>query len=157
MQKRKSQGWVYGQVYNPEAKTNPSMLRYAELPLAEQAACVTLAGNTVASALAMGYSITKDEEGVTQPNARTVQSTRDVLILSDFLAENAHDLWAAGKIETGWKYGKVRDDAKKTHPMLLPFVDLQPADAHVNQEVADTVLITLRNLGYSIASLAART
>ena len=35
-----------------------------------------------------------------------------------------HDNWMKFKIETGWKYGEVKDTEKKTHPCLLPFEKL---------------------------------
>ena len=36
------------------------------------------------------------------------------------LAENVHDTWAKGRMDDGWTYGPVLDDAKKQHPCLVP-------------------------------------
>lgn len=35
-----------------------------------------------------------------------------------------HDAWSADKIKNGWKFGKVKDAVKKTHPCLVPFEKL---------------------------------
>src|SRR4051812_21634412 len=36
--------------------------------------------------------------------------------LTEQLAENAHEVWAAERIAQGWTYGPRRDDATKKHP-----------------------------------------
>jgi len=41
--------------------------------------------------------------------------------------EEAHNSWVKAYLDMGWKYGKVRDTKKKTHPDLLPF-DQLPKD-----------------------------
>ena len=41
--------------------------------------------------------------------------------LSERIAENAHEVWAAGRIADGWTWGPVRDDRLKQHPCLVPY------------------------------------
>lgn len=36
----------------------------------------------------------------------------------------SHDAWLAQKITEGWKYGQVKDVAKKEHPCMLPYKEL---------------------------------
>ena len=36
--------------------------------------------------------------------------------LSEELAKNVHEVWAAGRIAAGWKYGEQRDDITLTTP-----------------------------------------
>ena len=38
--------------------------------------------------------------------------------------ENSHESWLQLKKEEGWKYGPVKDPAKKEHPAYLPYSDL---------------------------------
>lgn len=38
-----------------------------------------------------------------------------------------HDAWAADKIASGWKLGPTKDEAAKTHPALIAYVDLPEA------------------------------
>ncbi len=44
------------------------------------------------------------------------------------LAEHNHDVWARERMRQGWQWGRVRDDAKKTHPDLVPYRDLPRAE-----------------------------
>lgn len=39
-------------------------------------------------------------------------------------ASAQHDQWMAQKKKAGWKYGKVKDGVKKTHPMMIPYSKL---------------------------------
>ena len=35
-----------------------------------------------------------------------------------------HDQWLAQKRAEGWKYGRTKNGARKTHPLLVPYADL---------------------------------
>ena len=35
-----------------------------------------------------------------------------------------HDQWVEQKRKAGWRYGKVKNGVKKTHPMIVPYGDL---------------------------------
>ena len=39
-------------------------------------------------------------------------------------AEENHENWMEMKFSQGWKYEKIKDFEKKTHPDLIPFKDL---------------------------------
>jgi hypothetical protein len=39
-------------------------------------------------------------------------------------AEELHASWCDFKVETGWRYGPVKDDVAKTHPCLVAYEDL---------------------------------
>ena len=36
----------------------------------------------------------------------------------------SHNSWMQQKIDTGWVYGKIKDEVKKTHPCIMPFDEL---------------------------------
>lgn len=40
--------------------------------------------------------------------------------------EKSHEGWMAEKLATGWVYGAVKDAEKKTHPCMVPYVELPP-------------------------------
>lgn len=44
--------------------------------------------------------------------------------LTEAIAENAHDIWARARMDEGWTYGPVRNDALKQHPDLVPYSQL---------------------------------
>jgi len=70
-----------------------------------------------------------------------------LVLLSDFLAENAHETWAEQKLRAGWRPGAVRDEEKRLHPLLVPYVDLSPADQEENRRVADACLTAIADAG----------
>lgn len=37
------------------------------------------------------------------------------------LAKNSHEVWAAERVDQGWTFGAVRDDARRLHPLLVPW------------------------------------
>lgn len=39
----------------------------------------------------------------------------------------SHESWLAEKRATGWRYGPVKDPAKKEHPCFVPYDELPPA------------------------------
>lgn len=39
----------------------------------------------------------------------------------------SHESWMAHKLEAGWTYGEVKDAEAKTHPCIVPFGQLPPA------------------------------
>lgn len=56
----------------------------------------------------------------------------------DKTPEQAHDEWVAQRVADGWTYADARDDAKKEHPMIRPWVELP-----FERRVQDTVLHAL--------------
>ena len=58
-----------------------------------------------------------------------------------------HDQWMAQKKRDGWKHGKIKDGAKKTHPLLVPYTKLPEVerrkDALVNA-VVDALVAPMR-------------
>ncbi len=66
----------------------------------------------------------------------SVSLGNDILKLTDTLAENSHEVWARERMAQGWRWGPVRDDARKIHPAVMPYKELSEADKHVNRQVA---------------------
>lgn len=42
----------------------------------------------------------------------------------DATPEQSHESWLKQKIDDGWKYGEVKDAAKKEHPCFMPYAEL---------------------------------
>jgi len=70
--------------------------------------------------------------------------------LVEALAENVHDTWAKGRMDAGWTYGPVRDDAKKQHPCLVPYADLPETEKSYDRDTAISTLKFIYKKGYSI-------
>ena len=50
-----------------------------------------------------------------------------------------HRQWMKQRKAQGWEYGAVRDDAKKHHPMLVPFEELPEIEQKKDQLVGAIV------------------
>ena len=70
--------------------------------------------------------------------------------LVEHLAQNNHEHWARQRIEAGWTYGPTRDDARRTHPDLVPYSDLSEGEKGYDRtSVVETLKVVLA-LGYEI-------
>ncbi len=70
--------------------------------------------------------------------------------LIERLSEHNHDVWARGRLATGWTLGPRRDDANKQHPCLVPYEDLPEAEKQVDRHTATEVLKAIVALGFRI-------
>ena len=80
----------------------------------------------------------------------SAELSRDLLQLTEKLAENAHDNWANLRIEEGWTWGKERDDANKKHPDLVPYSKLLESEREYDRRAAMETLKAIIALGYTI-------
>jgi len=74
----------------------------------------------------------------------------DLLELTEKIAENVHDVWAVGRIEQGWTYGKERNDEYKTTPCLVPYSELLESEKEYDRNTALETLKLIIKLGYKI-------
>ena len=70
--------------------------------------------------------------------------------LTEALSKNVHEVWAAGRIAAGWKYGPVRDEIKKEHPCLIPYEELTEEEKEYDRATALETLRFVISQGYSI-------
>ncbi|CAI5746724.1 unnamed protein product [Peronospora destructor] len=73
-----------------------------------------------------------------------------LLRLVDLLAENAHEVWAKGRMDEGWTYGPQRDDSSKKHPCLVPYVFLSDDEKEYDINIANETLKTLMAMKFTI-------
>ena len=74
----------------------------------------------------------------------------EIVQLCERLAENTHEVWAAGRIKDGWTYGEVRDDAKRHHPCLVPYDELPESEKDYDRNTSQQTLKLILKLGYKI-------
>ncbi len=74
----------------------------------------------------------------------------ELLELSEKLAENTHDVWAAGRVSQGWIYGEERNDEKKTTPCLVPYSELPESEKDYDRNTALQTLKLIQKLGFKI-------
>jgi ryanodine receptor 2 len=72
--------------------------------------------------------------------------------LEERLAANTHDVWARQRIADGWRYGPTRDDAKKTHPSLVPYDELPESEKEYDRRTSRETLRAILKLRYRIVA-----
>lgn len=83
-------------------------------------------------------------------DASGVELSDELLALSEKLAEQVHEVWAQGRVADGWRYGAVRDDAKKETPCLVPYDALPESEKAYDRSTAYATLRLIVKLGYAI-------
>lgn len=82
--------------------------------------------------------------------------TRDVELplfldeLAEQLAQNVHELWAQKRIAEGWKYGRRRDDDRKTTPCLVPYGQLPESEKDYDRTLVVETIKAILALGFRI-------
>lgn len=83
-------------------------------------------------------------------NTEDINLSSDLLELTEEIAANVHDVWAAGRISEGWTYGDVKDADKKTTPLLVPYNELPESEKEYDRNTALETLKLIIKMGYSI-------
>ena len=74
----------------------------------------------------------------------------ELLALTDKIAENVHDVWAAGRLEQGWTYGLIRNDERKETPCLVPYNELPESEKEYDRNTALETIKLIMKMGYLI-------
>ena len=79
-----------------------------------------------------------------------VELSEELLRLTERIAENVHEVWAAGRLAEGWTLGAKRDDEKKKTPCLVPYAELPESEKEFDRNTAMNTLRLVVALGYRI-------
>jgi hypothetical protein len=71
-----------------------------------------------------GLGLVTREEATSRKKPSDDQITRCIESNIELLAEAEHVGWMAQRAKNGWRYGTPRDDARKLHPLMVPYGDL---------------------------------
>ena len=80
-----------------------------------------------------------------------IELSAEMKALTEQLAENVHEVWSAGRIADGWQWGEQRDDARKLHPCLVPYNQLEDSEKEYDRNTAMETIKTIIKLGYKIS------
>lgn len=83
-------------------------------------------------------------------NLDGIELTPQLEQLREAIAENAHEVWAVGRIREGWTYGPERDDKLKKHPDLIPYSELPDGEKQYDRETAMNTIKLVIKLGYDL-------
>ena len=79
-----------------------------------------------------------------------IKLPEELLALTEKIAENVHENWAAQRMSEGWTYGEKRDDAKKQTPCLVPYSELTENEKEYDRNTALESIKLIVALGYKI-------
>jgi hypothetical protein len=74
----------------------------------------------------------------------------ELVALTEYLAENTHETWAAQRVAEGWTYGLQRDDTTKQTPCLVPYADLPESEKEYDRKTAMETLKAILVIGFEI-------
>ena len=74
----------------------------------------------------------------------------ELLCLTEKIAENVHEVWAAERLAQGWHYGDERDDVRKTTPCLVPYSELPESEKEYDRKTALETIKLIVAMGYKI-------
>ena len=85
-----------------------------------------------------------------------IQLPSELCELAEIIAKNVHEVWAAGRLAEGWKYGPERNDALRTHPGLVPYEELSETEKDYDRRTAMGTLKLIQKIGFGIKKEADR-
>lgn len=83
-------------------------------------------------------------------NTDDITLSEDLLALTEQIATNVHDVWAAGRIKEGWTYGEIKNTEEKTTSCLVPYDELPESEKEYDRNTAIETLKLIIKLGYKI-------
>ncbi len=78
---------------------------------------------------------------------------KELLELTEKIAENVHDVWAVGRIKEGWKFGPVKDGEAKITPLLIPYGELPDSEKEYDRKTALETIKLIKKLGYDLKKM----
>lgn len=94
---------------------------------------------------------TMEKEYIPKPVDTTdVNLPEELLPLIEEMAKNVHEVWSKNRLNDGWTYGRVRDDAAKHHPCLVPYEDLPESEKDYDRTTSQETLKFILASGFRI-------
>ena len=72
------------------------------------------------------------------------------------LARMEHERWMAAKLGQSWRLGATKDSAAKTHPCLVSYDELPPAEREKDRSAVRQIPATLARVGFRVHRQTAR-
>ena len=79
-----------------------------------------------------------------------VELPKELNGLAEQIAKNVHEVWSEGRMNDGWTYGLVRDDAAKKHPCILPYDELPESEKDYDRRTSQETIKLILKLGFRI-------
>jgi hypothetical protein len=76
--------------------------------------------------------------------------------LVETMAKREHDRWLHDRQRSGWSFGPVRDDATKSHPLIVPWDQLAEPEKQKDRDAVRNVPILVDMAGFRVRRLPER-
>ncbi len=83
-------------------------------------------------------------------NLDNVPIEDELMELREAIAENAHEVWAAARMEEGWTYGPERNDQLKQNPDIVPYNILPESEREYDRIMAVNTIKLIKKLGWEL-------
>lgn len=93
---------------------------------------------------------TSDNYKPSPAETENIELPEELVPLMEKMAKNVHEVWAKSRMNEGWTYGPVRDDAKKHHPCLVPYEELPESEKEYDRSTSQETLKLILSLGFTI-------
>lgn len=88
---------------------------------------------------------------IPQPvNTNDVVLPEELIILSELISKNVHEVWSKNRMEQGWTYGEQRNDEKRETPCLVPYEELSEEEKDYDRNTSQETLKLILKLGFKI-------
>lgn len=168
---RQVEGWKYGEKKDDQLMVTPFMRPYDMLTEEEKYTDYTTALHSLKLLYKLGFELKKcntengfhfnnnhlDEAGnyIPRPVDLTdVELPEEILALTEYIAENAHEEWSKKRLEEGWVYGIKADKKNLVSPDLIPYCELLDKEKQYDRNMAMDTLRLLYKMGYVIGKAA---
>ena len=163
-----SSGWSYAEVRKGNALQHPSLTSFEKLPESEKKYDTFFAMEILKTIISLGFRISLDKPPgrikiLRLPNDTFLQSNGykpapldlthinlnpEIEELIEYLAENAHNVWAAERIKKNWTYGLTDDYTRKRSSHLVSYKYVDETIKKANVDTASETVKTLMAYGY---------
>lgn len=83
-------------------------------------------------------------------DTESIELTEELIMLTEQMAKNVHEVWARQRMKEGWVYGNKRDDELKTHPSLVPYSELSESEKQYDRNTSQETIKMILKLGFEI-------
>lgn len=163
---RQKEGWRYGEKKDDLLMVTPFMRPYDMLTIEEKSTDYSTAINSLKLLVKLGYQIVpandggykfesnhldKDGNYIAKPvDLSEVNLPDEVLELTEYIAENAHEEWSKQRLEEGWVYGPQTDKEHLISADLIPYCELLDKEKQYDRKMAMDTFRLLYKMGYVI-------
>jgi hypothetical protein len=81
------------------------------------------------------------------PGQKVTEISEDIV---EYLAKEEHKAWVAERIESGWRYGEIRDTEKKVTPYLVEYDQLSEEIKELDRDTVRNIPLLAEMIGMAI-------